>query len=213
MWQRVCSRFETSWTSWTSWWGKFLTPTTPLRSKNRHCSRKQTSFCMIYWQGLLSMETLLILLRCFAICHLNLSLFFFLFFSLKLLCGRESAVNASGERSSGAADKCPVLCQDQVSAELQSSSGKFLCFLVGVTNNVVLKKNCPQDKFFWQRWFRVSRSSYLDASWRNCRTILDDSHYSENDAASSFVKKNTTYFYSNTAFKIRMDNSLFFTWS
>lgn len=63
MWQRVCSRFETSWTSWTSWWGKFLTPTTPLRTKNRHCSRKQTSFCMIYWKGLPSMETP-ILLRC-----------------------------------------------------------------------------------------------------------------------------------------------------
>lgn len=43
--------------------------------------------------------------------------FIFYTFSFKLLCGWDSAVNASGERTSGAPDKCPVLCQDQVSAE------------------------------------------------------------------------------------------------
>lgn len=65
----------------------------------------------------------------------------------------------------------------------------FVFLLVSLTM-LFKKKNCPQDKFFLQRWFRVrNRSSYLGASWLNCRTTLDDSHYSENDAASSFVKK------------------------
>lgn len=85
------------------------------------------------------------------LCNCRFILYFFLFsFSFKLLCGWESAVNASRERSSGAPDKCPIFCQDQVSVELQSGGCKSvsLFFQLVVVTNIAIGKALHETNYF-----------------------------------------------------------------